>query len=199
MGHERRESSTPRMVGIVGASGAINALPTILSDSHMFPPADPCPESVCRGTSSTNSSLVWPRRAGYRWSWPRTRAQCLEAGKVYVAGTDFRLLLDRDAPISPEREPGVDDTMATLFRSMALELGTGAVGVILSGAGREGLQRGDEGSPRRGSDTRLPRDERASLAYGMARWAVEAGAICESLPIQEIAPRLAALATQGGQ
>jgi two-component system chemotaxis response regulator CheB len=196
MGHHLRGVNMPRMVGIVGASGAQIALPTILSG---LPESFPLPilflmampdEFVDRFVMSlTPASRLPVVRA--------EEGQVPQPGTVYVAGTSRRLLLEQGGLRFVGCEPRVYDTMATLFRSMARELGSGAVAVILSGLG-EHCEEGMRAVRDAGGHT-IAQDERTSMVYGMARWAVESGAVCESLPVQEIAPRLAALAMQGVQ
>jgi two-component system chemotaxis response regulator CheB len=196
MGHPSRKLGTRRMVAIVGATGVLPALPIILGglpDTFPLPIlavismpdqfADPFAANLTR-TSRLPVAVAEDGAAP-------------KPGTVYVAGTDRRLLLDRGQLRFARREPRVFDTMAALFRSMARELGAGAVAVILSGMG-EHCEEGLRAVCDAGGHT-IAQDEQTSIVYGMARWAVESGAVCELLPLQAIAPTLAALAMEGVQ
>jgi chemotaxis response regulator CheB len=192
MGHQARELGTRRIVAMVGASGAQHAIPIILS---ALPDTFPAPILVVISMPEVNVERFT------RYFAPTSRlpivvaeeGQVPQPGTVYVAGTDRRLLLEQGRLRFAGREPKVFDTMGTLFRTMAEELGPGAVAVVLSGLG-EDCSRGMMAVREAGGHT-IAQDQRTSIIYGMARRAVESGAVCESLPIEEIAPRLAALVT----
>ncbi len=193
MNHKARESGTLRMVAMVGATGAQHAIPIILSGlSDTF--TAPILVVISMPEQYVNRFATYFARTSRLPIVVAEEGQVPQPGTVYVEGTDRRLLLDRGQLRFAEREPRVYDTMATLFRSMARELGSGAVAVILSGLG-EHCEEGMRSVRDVGGHT-IAQDERSSIVYGMARWAVESGAVCESLPVHEIAPRLAALAMQ---
>ena len=87
-------------------------------------------------------------------------------------------MLFRSEPVSGHR-PSVD----ALFRSAAA-LGPRAVGVILTGMGRDGAQ-GLLEMRQRGART-FGQDKETSLVYGMPRAASEAGAVERQLPLNAI-------------
>lgn len=196
MDHQAWEPSTRRMVAMVGATGAQDAVPIILSG---LPDTFALPVLVVISMPEQNVPL-------FARHFDRTsRLQIVIAedgqvprpGMVYTAGTDRRLMLERGRLRFAEREPMLHDTMDTLFWTMARELGAGAIAVILSGMGEhceEGMR-----SIRDAGGYTMAQDEPTSVIYGMGRRAVESGAVCESRPLQEIAPRLIALAMQGVQ
>jgi two-component system, chemotaxis family, protein-glutamate methylesterase/glutaminase len=80
--------------------------------------------------------------------------------------------------------PSVD----ALFASVARSLGSRAVGVILTGMGRDGAQ-GLLSMREAGAET-IGQDEATSLVYGMPRAAFEAGAVGIQLPLGAIADRI---------
>ena len=89
----------------------------------------------------------------------------------------------------PERHscrPSVD----VLFESVAAELGAGAVGCLLTGMGRDGAA-GLLAMRRAGALT-LAQDEATSVVYGMPREAAQLGAAVRILPLDRMAPALAA-------
>lgn len=84
--------------------------------------------------------------------------------------------------------PSID----VLFLSAAKSVGSGAVGVILSGMGKDGPE-GLLELKRSGAHT-LAQDEQTSVVFGMAREAIRLGAADEVLPLDAIGARLLDLA-----
>jgi two-component system chemotaxis response regulator CheB len=80
--------------------------------------------------------------------------------------------------------PSID----VLFHSAAKCVGSGAIGVILSGMGKDGPA-GLLAMKRSGART-LAQDEQTSVVYGMARDAILLGAVDEILPLDAIGTRL---------
>jgi two-component system chemotaxis response regulator CheB len=70
--------------------------------------------------------------------------------------------------------------------------GAGAVGVLLTGMGRDGAE-GMASIAAAGGIT-IAQDEASSVVYGMPKVAVELGAVQHILPREQIAPALEALA-----
>ncbi len=75
-----------------------------------------------------------------------------------------------------------------LFRSMARDVGSGALAVILTGMGSDGAEGMKEVHDAGGYT--IVQDRSTSVVYGTADFGVQLNAVCESLPIHEIAPRL---------
>jgi two-component system chemotaxis response regulator CheB len=104
---------------------------------------------------------------------------------LVVRGGSLRLTMD------PERHscrPSVD----VLFESIARELGPSAIGCLLTGMGRDGAA-GLLAMRRAGAMT-LAQDERTSAVFGMPREAIQLDAAAQVLSLDEIGPRLVALA-----
>ena len=119
-------------------------------------------------------------------------------GHVYIAPGDRHLLLVRDGaryvcrlddgqPVN-RHKPSVD----VLFRSVAQQAGRNAIGVILTGMGKDGAQglkeMRDAGCPT------IAQDEATSVVWGMPREAVVLGAAAQVLGLHEIPARLRAIA-----
>lgn len=117
-----------------------------------------------------------------------------EPGVVYFASDVRKLLLQRGRFHLEDGAPSFFDAMDSLFHSMAQELASGAVGVILSGFGSDGAQGMKE--IRDAGGYTIAQDSGTSLVYGKPRIAVELGAVCESLPLQSIGPRLVELVSR---
>jgi two-component system chemotaxis response regulator CheB len=172
---------------MVGATGAFEALSIILNRlprEFQLPILFvwSMPDVFLEGTVA---------RLAHRSSLPVVAVedeQVPQAGNVYVAGTDRNLLFEQGRLRFIGRDPKSHDTMDVLFHSMARELGTGAVAVILSGMSKDGAQ-GLRAVRDAGGFT-IAQDEATSIVYGMPWEAVRLNAACESLAVQHIAPRL---------
>ena len=119
-------------------------------------------------------------------------------GHVYIAPGDRHLLLVRDGaryvcklddgqPVN-RHKPSVD----VLFRSVAQQAGRNAIGVILTGMGKDGAE-GLKEMREAGSPT-IAQDEATSVVWGMPREAVAIDAAVLVLGLHEIPGRLRALA-----
>ncbi len=114
----------------------------------------------------------------------------IEEGHVYVAPGDRHLMIKRmksgyvckleNGPRINGHVPSVD----VLFESVANSAGKNAVGVILSGMGRDGAA-GLRAMREAGAVTAC-QDEASCLIYGMPGSAVALGAVCDELPLLEI-------------
>lgn len=115
----------------------------------------------------------------------------LQAGLALVAPGGFHMLLQRgggqyevrikEGPLIHYQRPSVD----VLFASVARVAGVHAVGVILTGMGRDGadglLKMRDSGA------RTIAQDEATSVIFGMPREAIRAGAVQRVLPLEAIA------------
>lgn len=99
---------------------------------------------------------------------------------VRSKGGQLVCVLERSDPVNRHR-PSVD----VLFRTAARELGGAAVGVLLTGMGKDGAD-GLLQMHRAGAWT-IAQDESSCVVYGMPREAVSLGAANEVLPLGEIA------------
>ena len=117
--------------------------------------------------------------------------EAIEPGHVYIApgshhlqlvrnGGQNRCALSDSAPVSGHR-PSVD----VLFRSVAQALGAAAVGVILTGMGKDGAEGLLE--LRKAGAVTLGQDEGSSLIYGMPRAAFERGAVMHQHSLEHMA------------
>lgn len=126
----------------------------------------------------------------------------LSAGKVYLAAgglhlevggsTALRCLVTPGQPVSGHM-PSVD----VLFRSVAQACKAKAVGVILTGMGRDGAE-GLMAMRTAGART-LGQDENSSVVYGMPRAAFDLGAVERQLPLDRIANAIRQLTNSEGE
>ncbi len=121
-------------------------------------------------------------------------------GHAYIAPGDKHLLLVRDgaryvcrlddgAPVN-RHKPSVD----VLFRSVAQQAGRNAIGVILTGMGKDGAV-GLQEMREAGSRT-IAQDEATSIVWGMPGEAVAIGAAETVIPLDEISARVLALSDE---
>jgi two-component system chemotaxis response regulator CheB len=121
-------------------------------------------------------------------------------GHAYIAPGDKHLLLIRDGaryvcrlddgPPVNRHKPSVD----VLFRSVAQQAGRNAIGVILTGMGKDGAA-GLKEMRDAGSRT-IAQDEATSIVWGMPGEAVAVGAAADVLPLCEVHTRVLALADE---
>lgn len=118
----------------------------------------------------------------------------IEPGVALVAPGDQHLLVRRrgtkmyaelrDGPRVSRHKPSVD----VLFRSVASAVGADAIGVILTGMGKDGsegmLEMKQQGA------YNIAQDEKSSVVYGMPRAAFELDATHEVAPLDRMAERI---------
>jgi len=120
------------------------------------------------------------------------------AGHVYIAPGDRHLMVVRDGaryvcklddgvPVN-RHKPSVD----VLFRSVAQNAGGNAIGVLLTGMGKDGA-RGLKEMLDAGSRT-IAQDEATSVVWGMPGEAVSLGAAQHVLPLENVAAKALSLA-----
>jgi len=113
-----------------------------------------------------------------------------QPGTVYLSSVDRHLRyeggvlrLDFSDPVSFQRPSGT-----VLFESLARGLGPKAIGVLLTGMGDDGAS-GLLAMRNAGALT-FAENETTAVVYGMPAEAARMGAVCHSLPLDEIAPRV---------
>lgn len=129
--------------------------------------------------------------------------QIIEPNTVYIApggkhmvvrreknGSRFVVGLNENPPENSCR-PAVD----VLFRSVAAMYGKGTLAVIMTGMGQDGLN-GVKALKQRGCYC-LTQDEASCTIYGMPMAVDKAGLSDESIPLGNLAPRIASVVKQG--
>lgn len=132
-----------------------------------------------------------------------TDGEIVRPGHVYIAPGDRHLLLVReggryltrlsDGPPVQRHKPSVD----VLFRSVAQAAGPNAVGVMLTGMGRDGADCMLE--LREAGANNIAQDEATSVVWGMPGAAYAANAVHSLHPLQDIGAKILQLAAAQGR
>ena len=195
----RRKDFMPSgdIVAIGSSTGGVEALLSIVT---LFP--ETCPPTVITqhmpATFTASFAARLDRSSGAKVQ-EATDGALLEPGKIYVApggvahlevvrSAGLRCRLVQGDPVSGHR-PSVD----VLFNSVANAVGDKAVGVILTGMGRDGAQ-GLLAMRKAGAKT-LGQDEASCVVYGMPRAAFEIGAVEKQVSLSSMGQSILDLAS----
>jgi two-component system chemotaxis response regulator CheB len=179
-----------RLIGIGASTGGPLVLQTILSG---LPKDFPVPllivQHIARGFLS--GMVEWlSQTTGLSVRIAAHGAAALP-GHAYVAPDDFHLAADPRGHLvlaREEPEKGLRPAVSYLFRSLADSYGANAVGVLLTGMGKDGaveLKRMKD----HGAHT-IAQDRESSIVHGMPGEAIELGAATQILPADKIAGAL---------
>lgn len=185
----RPAGKTDRIIAIGASTGGVEALKAVLMGLPKV-----CPPIVITQHMPPRFTAAFAERLNRECPMAVsevTHNETLEANHAYIApgafhfevmraGGQFRSQLSEAPPVSGHR-PSVD----VLFRSVAQSGGRGAVGVILTGMGKDGAE-GLLAMRQAGAST-LGQDEASSLIYGMPRVAFERGAVMRQASLSQMA------------
>jgi two-component system chemotaxis response regulator CheB len=189
--------TTDRLIAIGASTGGTEAIAQVLAE---LPPD--CPGIVI----AQHIPEVFSARFAARLDANSALTVCeardgdqILIGHAYVAPGNRHLRVERsgaryhcrvtsDEPVNRHR-PSVD----VLFRSVAVQAGANAVGVLLTGMGADGadglLDMFHAGSPT------IAQDQETSVVFGMPKEAIKRGAAIHVLPLPAVAARMLSLAT----
>jgi two-component system chemotaxis response regulator CheB len=111
----------------------------------------------------------------------------IEAGKALVAPGGSHMLIDRSGSVALSESPpvhGVRPAADVTLKSVAQSFGPRAVGVVLTGMGRDGAL-GLAAIKAAGGRT-IAQDRATSTVYGMPKAAVELGVVDDVVPLDRI-------------
>ena len=181
--------STNKIVMIGASTGGVEALKVVL----MHLPAT-CPPILVAQHMPPRFTAAFAERLNRECPMKVSEAidnETIEPNHVYIAPGSHHLELVskmgqyrcrlNDGPTVSGHRPSVD----VLFRSAARAAGRHAVGVILTGMGRDGAEGLLE--MRQAGATTLGQDEHSSLIYGMPRAAFERGAVMRQSSLTHMA------------
>jgi len=178
---------------VIGAStGGTEALKEVLSHLPSHAPAvviaQHMPEGFTKSFASRLDGLCQIRVK------EAEQGDKILPGHAYVAPGHSHLLLGRNganyicelsqAPPVNRHRPSVD----VLFKSAAISAGKQAIGIILTGMGKDGAQ-GLKEMHEAGAHT-FAQDEKSCVVFGMPKEAIALGGVDETLPLADIAQRV---------
>lgn len=184
--------STEAIIAIGASTGGVEALTVVLrampADSPAVVITQHMPEGFTKSFATRLDGLCAITVA------EATDGARVLPGHAYIAPGSRHLTLVRSGANyvcklgSAERVSGHCPSVDVLFRSVATAAGKNAIGVILTGMGRDGadglLQMRQAGAMTFGQD------EATCVVYGMPRAAFEGGAVQMQLPIDRIAENI---------
>ena len=186
-----RYSSTEKLIVIGASTGGTEAIKEILNKLPADAPGvlvtQHMPEHFTKSFADRLNSLckISVKEAEHN--------ERILPGFAYIAPGNSHLLIKRSGarymvalnqgPLVNRHRPSVD----VLFRSAANVAGANALGIILTGMGKDGVQ-GILEMKQAGSHT-IAQDEASCVVFGMPKEAIAAGGVCEVLALQNIARR----------
>jgi len=187
-----------KLIAIGSSTGGVEALLEVLS--HF--PAD-CPPTVVTQHMPAGFTASFAKRLDKVCAPTIAEAgdaTVLQPGHVYIApGAVAHLEVSgrgawRSALVNGDPASGHKPSVDRLFRSVAKSAGANAIGVILTGMGRDGAA--GLADIRAAGAITIGQDEATSIVYGMPRVAFEIGAVCEQLPLEKIGSEIIRLCRQ---
>ena len=188
--------SQPRIVAIGASTGGPPVLQTILA---ALPKNFPIPVLIVQHIAAgfTQGLVDWLTQSSSLPVHIPTHGQSVLPGHVYVAPDGLHMAVGADGHVqlrSDEPENGLRPSVACLFRSVAKAYGPSAVGVLLTGMGKDGaweLKLMKE----QGALT-IAQDRETSVVHGMPGEAIRLGGATYVLPPEKIRLALASLASK---
>lgn len=187
--------AAPRLIGMGASTGGPPVLQSILAS---LPKDFPMPilivQHIARGflpglVEWLNQTTGLSVQVGSHGIYPLP-------GHVYLAPDDLHMGIGINGRIILTREDsenGLRPAVSYLFRSLAEVCGPNAVGVLLTGMGKDGAAElklmKDRGA------TTIAQDRESSVVHGMPAEAIELGGVTWVLPADKIANTLITLAT----
>ena len=181
------------VVAIGVSTGGPPVLQTVLS---LLPQEFPAPILVVQHIASgfLGGMVEWLDRATALSVKIATDGEPLERGHVYFAPDGLHMGVTQAGHVtlsSGPRENSMRPSASFLFRSVAAAFGRSAVGVLLTGMGRDGAEElkllRDTGA------VTVAQDEASSVVYGMPGEAARLGAATHILPPDQVAAKLRSL------
>jgi two-component system chemotaxis response regulator CheB len=183
---------TETVIAIGASTGGIEAIRKILIDL----PAKMPPIVIVQHLPKSYTSLLVSRlnQLTKLTVIEATQGQLLESSHVYISPGDKHMLVKKesdgfhinldDSDLVCYHKPSVE----VLFRSMAREVQSSGLGIILTGMGYDGAK-GLKMMRNAGAYT-IAQDEKTSIVFGMPKKAIAIDAVNEVLPINLISNHL---------
>lgn len=188
-GDQTDRSPARRVVAIGASTGGPNAITTVLSMlPGDFPASVLAVQHIAEGFSPAFAQWLEKETA--------LRVKVAEDGErldpktVYISPCDLHLGVRKERISLSDGEPvnSCRPSIDVLFDSVAREYGPEALGVLLTGMGKDGAEGCRTIIDRNGYT--VVQDESTSLVFGMPHAAISIGAATAVLPLQEIPERI---------
>lgn len=195
----RARADAPISVVAIGAStGGPAVLATIL---ERLPAPVPVPVLIVQHIAEgfVQGLAEWLTRRTGREVRTARHGDRAEAGHVYLAPDGLHMRLGPHGVISctgEEAENGLRPAVSELFRSVAQHYSESAIGILLTGMGRDGAA--ELKLIRDGGGVTFAQDRESSLVFGMPAIAAQLGAAVYMLPPAQIADSVSALIASRG-
>ncbi len=180
------------IIAIGASAGGLRALSEVLSG---LPSDLPVPILIVQHLDPRHKSLmaeILQRHCKIKVK-EAVNDETIQNSIVYIAPPNKHMLVS-DGKIALTSSAFVHFTRPSidlLFESVAADFGDRAIGVILTGTGKDGSM-GIKAIKERGGTT-IAQDEATSEHFGMPQAAISTGAIDFVLPLQDISPAIIAL------
>ncbi len=194
-GNIAARNSIGRVIAIGASAGGIHTLRELLPQLPIIP--DCCILVVVHLAPAHRSFLPQILQRSGNWKVKHAQdGEVMRAGTVYIAPPDLHLVLSGNrlqllssAHVRMQR-PSVD----VLFKSVAEERGAAAIGVLLSGAGRDGSE-GLRSLKKLGAWT-IVQDPAEAMFPSMPFHGIETGCADFVMQLRFIAPKISWLCSQ---
>ncbi len=181
------------IVAVGASTGGPQALQAILSGlGKDFPPPVVIVQHMAPGF--VHGFAEWLSQASGRGVRVARQGESILPGGVYLAPDGFHLAVGRGrrvALVSDGLPVGPCPSISFLFRSVASVYGPRAVGVLLTGMGKDGAE--ELKQLKEAGAVTIAQDEESSVVHGMPGEAIRLGAAAWVLPPEGIAAALIAL------
>lgn len=177
------------IVAIGASAGGVKAIMTVLADMpEDFPASIVIVQHISRFHKSNMAEILqWNCKIKVKEAYD---GEALTPGVVYIAPSDKHMLVSAgkialaNTKLVHFLRPSID----VLFDSVAANFGDRAIGVILSGTGKDGSEGMKAIKGRKG--VTIVQDEKTSESFGMPGAAIDTGMVDFILPIQKIGPTI---------
>ncbi|CAD6878698.1 Chemotaxis response regulator protein-glutamate methylesterase CheB (EC 3.1.1.61) [Methylomonas albis] len=195
IGMKRHFKTTHKIVALGSSTGGTEAVKQVIKNLPRTAPAIVISQHLPLAFSASFAKHV--DEASEMTACVASDGQLILPGHIYIAPGDQHLIVVRDGaryacrlndgPPVNRHKPSVD----VMFRSVAENVGSNAIGVMLTGMGADGAKAMLE--MREAGATNIVQDEASSIVWGMPGEAYKLGAAHHVLSLEKIAEKILAL------
>jgi two-component system chemotaxis response regulator CheB len=199
-GREIRLQATQSLARIVAIGASTGGPPVLQAILAALPRSFPLPILIVQHIAAgfTQGLVEWLAQSSSLSVQIPTHGQPVLPGHVYVAPDGLQMAVGADGHMqlrSDQPENGLRPSVACLFRSVAKAYGPNAVGVLLTGMGKDGAWElklmKDQGA------VTIAQDQETSVVHGMPGEAIRLGGATYVLSPEKILLALTSLTTVG--